>query len=279
MKIIYCTDVHGGFARVYNLLRETVADLYIISGDLIDLPFYSLDQSIEYAETQNLFHAMRRETGEGHVLLEEFVGSLLQNSSIDGELAGRARYYLDASLKAKEVMRKKYQILENVFSSKKDTMILTIPGNYDMDLAGTALDARNLHLKSVIVGGHTVAGYGGAAVRTPGFPEAYGVRYGGKSARDTDSELYRFMEQARPDIIAAHHPAYGILDTISHLGSWGSHALRSYCDNNRVIACLTGHNHESWGVRFVENTLYLNPSNFGEVDDLAGGRLRGRLFL
>ena len=31
------------------------------------------------------------------------------------------------------------------------------------------------------------------------------------------------------------------------------------------MACLSGHSHESWGVRFVENTLYLNPSNFGEV--------------
>jgi len=278
MKIIYCTDVHGGFVRVYNLLKETVADLYVVSGDLIDLPFYSLDESVEYAETQNVFHAMRRESGEGDVLLEEYVGSLLNSGSIGGELAGRARYYLDASLRAREVMLKKYQILENIFSSKKDTMILTVPGNYDMDLAGTALDARNLHLGSVTAGGCTVAGYGGAAVRTPGFPEAYGVRYGGTSARDTDRELYRFMEQARPDIVVAHHPAYGILDTISHLGSWGSAALRSYCDNHGVILCLSGHNHESWGARFVEQTLYLNPSNFGEVMTSRGEISEGGFF-
>ncbi len=278
MKIIYCTDVHGGFVRVYNLLRETVADLYIISGDLIDLPFYSLDQSVEYAEAQNVFHALRRESGEGQVLLEEYVGSLLNSGSIEGELAGKARYYLDASLKAREVMLKKYRILENIFSSKKDTMIVTIPGNYDMDLAGTALEARSLHLRSVNAGGLTVAGYGGAAVRTPGFPETYGVLYGGKSARDTDSELYRFMEQARPDIIAVHHPAYGILDTISHLGSWGSAPLRSYCDNNSVILCLSGHNHESWGARFVEKTLYLNPSNFGEVMTSHGDISEGGFF-
>ena len=194
MKIIYCTDVHGGFVRVYNLLKETVADLYVISGDLIDLPFYSLDQSIEYLEAQNVFHAMRRESANQRVPLEEYVESLLRGNSLNADLAERARYYLDASVKAKEVMRKKYQILENIFSAKKDTQIVTIPGNYDMDLAGTALDARNLHLKSVTAGGLTVAGYGGAAVRTPGFPEAYGVRYDGKSARDTDTELYRFLE-------------------------------------------------------------------------------------
>ena len=83
----------------------------MVTGDLIDLPFYSLDESVEYAETQNVFHAMRRESGEGDVLLEEYVGSLLNSGSIGGELAGRARYYLDASLRAREVMLKKYQIL------------------------------------------------------------------------------------------------------------------------------------------------------------------------
>ena len=43
MKLIYLTDIHGSFSRVYNLLNETIADAYIISGDLIDMPFYSID--------------------------------------------------------------------------------------------------------------------------------------------------------------------------------------------------------------------------------------------
>ncbi len=278
MKIIYCTDVHGGFTRVYNLLKETVADLYMISGDLIDLPFYSLDQSLEYVEAQNLFHSMRREAGEQDVVLEEYVDSLLRGGRLAGEREVKARYYLDASKTAKEVMSKKYQILENIFSSKEGGVIVTLPGNYDMDLAGTALEARSLHLKSVTAGGLTIAGYGGAAMRTPGFPETYQVRYGGRSASDTDNELYRFLEQARPDIIAAHHPAYGVMDTISHLGSWGSTALRTYCDNNRVLACCTGHVHENWGVRYLDNTLYLNPSNFGEVMTSRGEISEGGFF-
>ncbi|MGZ3636120.1 MAG: metallophosphoesterase, partial [Syntrophales bacterium] len=43
MRIIYLADIHGGFDRLNDLLNETVADVYIISGDLIDIPFYSMD--------------------------------------------------------------------------------------------------------------------------------------------------------------------------------------------------------------------------------------------
>ena len=39
MKIIYVADIHGAFERVRLLLSETVADVYIIAGDLIDIPF------------------------------------------------------------------------------------------------------------------------------------------------------------------------------------------------------------------------------------------------
>ena len=111
MKIIYCTDIHGSFSRIYNLLHETIADLYIISGDIIDIPFYSLDQANEYYETQNLFHSMRRESNEQHILLEEYVESLLKKEGINDYMTNKARYYLDASVAAKEIMRKKYQKL------------------------------------------------------------------------------------------------------------------------------------------------------------------------
>jgi len=60
MKIIYLTDIHGSFSRVYELLIETVADVYIIAGDLIDIPFYNLDSAINYHDLQTFFNGMRR---------------------------------------------------------------------------------------------------------------------------------------------------------------------------------------------------------------------------
>jgi hypothetical protein len=48
-------------------------------------------------------------------------------------------------------------------------------------------------------------------------------------------------------------------------GTAGSPALRTFCDNNPVKLCLSGHMHNDWGLRFVEDTVYLNPSNFGDI--------------
>ncbi len=278
MRIIYCADLHGGFAQLYHLLKETIADVYVVSGDILDIPFYSLEQSMEYFELQNIFHGMRREEGEEERGLEEYVEALQAVGGLNEYLLGQARRYLELTATARDIMENKYRILENIFSTENNALILTIPGNYDMDLSSTALKDRSIHLKTVRHEGVLFAGYGGAAVRTPGFPESLLVPYRGKAEKDTDSELYRFLDASNPDIIVAHHPAHGVLDDISYYGSWGSPSLRTYCDNHPVLACLTGHLHENWGVRFVEGTLYMNPSNFGEVTTPRGETSEGGFF-
>ena len=42
MRMIYVADIHGAFERVKTLLTETMADVYVVAGDLIDIPFYSM---------------------------------------------------------------------------------------------------------------------------------------------------------------------------------------------------------------------------------------------
>ena len=69
MRIIYVADIHGGFGRLNDLLNETVADVYIISGDLIDIPFYSMDASIRYHELQSYFHGLRRQMSKEDMLI------------------------------------------------------------------------------------------------------------------------------------------------------------------------------------------------------------------
>ncbi|HPI91464.1 MAG TPA: hypothetical protein PK859_19315, partial [Spirochaetota bacterium] len=61
-------------------------------------------------------------------------------------------------------------------------------------------------------------------------------------------------------------------------GPSGSPALRTYCDNHDVKLCLCGHVHSDWGLRHVEGTLYLNPSNFGEVTAGTGEVMEGGFF-
>ena len=45
MKLIYLTDIHGDYEKLKGLLAETLADVYIIAGDLIDIPFYNMETS------------------------------------------------------------------------------------------------------------------------------------------------------------------------------------------------------------------------------------------
>jgi len=71
MRIIYLTDIHGDFERVRYLLLETVADVYIVSGDLIDIPFYNMEAAIRYHELQSFFHGLRRKMEKEDTLLLE----------------------------------------------------------------------------------------------------------------------------------------------------------------------------------------------------------------
>jgi Icc-related predicted phosphoesterase len=162
---------------------------------------------------------------------------------------------------------------------KQKSQIFALPGNYDMDLKYTSLHERDLHLHWHGMYDLRVAGYGGANIWTPGIPERYVVPYGGSADVESGrNEMYNFFKAIRPDIIVSHQPAHGIHDRVTQFGTSGSPALRHYCDNNPVLLCLTGHVHMDWGFQISEGTIYLNPSNFGEVTTLTGGVAEGGFF-
>ena len=283
MKIIYLTDIHGDFERVKNLLSETVAPLYILSGDIIDIPFYNMETSIRYYELQSYFHGLRRSMKEEDNLLEDFVDQLLESPDVTEEIEEKGTKYQQYTIRARRVMQQKYKVLKNIISMKKKSRVLCLPGNYDMDLKYTALHDNDLHLHWYKLDDLRICGYGGAEVWTPGIPERYIVRYqagmntyGKRNGKK--NEMYPFFRVVKPDIIVAHQPAYGVNDNTTAGGAFGSPVLRSYCDDNPVMLCLTGHAHDSWGVAFHENTLYLNPSNFGEVTGPTGAVAEGGFF-
>jgi Icc-related predicted phosphoesterase len=279
MKIIYATDIHGDFERVKSLLSETVANVYIIAGDLIDIPFYNMEASIRYHELQTYFHGLRRRMNAQDQVLEDFVDELLKTPNLSEELHGKATRYQHYTIRARRVMQQKYKVLKNIISTKRKSRVLCLPGNYDMNLKFTSLQENDLHLHLFPIDDLRICGYGGADVWTSGIPQRYIVKYqAGIGVHETDNEMYRFFEQAKPDIIVTHQPAYGINDRLAAHGPFGSLALRGYCDNHPVLLCLTGHIHDSWGVTARENTLYLNPSNFGEVTNPTGDVSEGGFF-
>jgi Icc-related predicted phosphoesterase len=279
MRIIYVADIHGAFERVKVLLSETMADVYLIAGDLIDIPFYNMNTAINYHELQSYFHGLRLRMNKESMNIEDFVDELLDMPNTPAEIEENGTRYQQYTIRARRVLQQKYKVLENILSTKTKAQIFALPGNYDMDLKYTSLHERDLHLHWHAMHGLKVAGYGGANIWTPGVPERYVVRYGGNEPIESGrNEMYNFFKAVKPDIIVSHQPAHGIHDRVNQFGTSGSPALRQYCDNNPVLLCLTGHVHMDWGFQVTEQTIYLNPSNFGEVTTLTGGVAEGGFF-
>ncbi len=278
MKIIFLTDIHGSFSQTASLLYESVADLYIIGGDLIDIPFYSINTAIQYHDIQTYLHSLRKKMNRDKIILEDFVNELLDSPNVPEDIIDKGSEYQQLTIRARRVMQQKYKVLENMISFKSST-VFALPGNYDMDLKFTSLHERDLHLHWHNIGGLKIAGYGGADVWTAGIPERYIVKYnGGIGTNDSNNEMWNFFKAVKPDIIVAHQPAHGIHDRIARIGPSGSPALRTFCENNDVKLCLTGHIHNDWGFKEVERCVYLNPSNFGEATTVQGEVSEGGFF-
>ena len=275
MKIIYLADIHGAFAQVKRLLSLTDAQAYIIAGDLIDRPFYTEEMSARYRALQTYFSGLYNRMGADHSDLDDFVESLSGRADLSGDIAVRAGEYRDATIRARRVIQQKYKVLESILFLKGNSQIFCLPGNYDMDLQYTSLHGRDLHRHWHHVADLRIAGYGGADVATPGIPQRYAVPY--KADRGM-SEMARFFAETRPDIVVTHKPAQGIHDHVAPMGESGSPELRRFCEEYRVPLCLTGHIHDQWGFEEIEGTIYLNPSNFGEVTQPGGQVAEGGFF-
>ncbi|HOF05086.1 MAG TPA: metallophosphoesterase [Syntrophales bacterium] len=277
MKLIYLTDVHGSFERVRELLQLAVADIYIVAGDLVDIPFYTVQTARRYHDLQTYFHSLRRDRGKAAATLEDFVAALLEEPDLPGELWEKGDRFRYETMRAREILQKHYRLLDNILSRAAPGRAFSLPGNHDMDLRQTRLRGRDLHLQCREAGGLKIAGYGGAAGTTPGIPESFSVVYR-DSAGDKNNEMYRFFETVHPDVVVAHHPPYGIHDYAAPMGETGSHALRRYCERHPVLLCLTGHLHDQWGVEEADGTVFLNPSHFGEIVQANGKVSEGGFF-
>jgi Icc-related predicted phosphoesterase len=278
MKIIYAADIHGAFEKVKSLLYETVADVYIIGGDLIDIPFYSMETAIRYHEIQTYFHGLRGRMGKTDMVIEDFVDELLDIPDIPEEMQRQGTLYQEYTIRARRVMQQKYKVLENIISLKSNSRVFCLPGNYDMDLRYTSLHEQDLHLHWYQVEDLKIAGYGGADVWTGGIPERYIVKYGaGIGVDERHNEMSRFFKAVKPDIVVTHQPPYGIHDGVPSTGPSGSPGLRTFCDSNSLLLVLSGHIHASWGFR-ENRAIFLNPSNFGEITDITAEVYEGGFF-
>jgi Icc-related predicted phosphoesterase len=268
MKVIYASDIHESYKNLQKLFRLTDADLYIIAGDLLYSAFPSWELAERYTDMQQRVYSwgLSRGCAGTRFAMARHMLEAPETSLIEQSLA---KEFLRLTDLARASMLKKYARMAKIFAVSGKPAIITIPGNYDMDLAATALAPWNLHLKTRLINGMTFAGYGGSPVFTPGIPDNLHVAFNeqlidGKLV----SEPYDFFTSATPDVILLHQPPYGYLDKIATYGSIGSIGVRDFVDQNDVRLILSGHMHEDWGSVFRSGKTFINPSNFGRIVEI-----------
>ena len=268
MKIIFASDIHESFINLKKLFRTTQADLYIIAGDLLYSAFPSWELATRYTDQQQRVYSWGLSHGLSGTRFE-MARSMLEGPAASPIEQALAREFLRLTDLARASMLKKYSRLAKIFEDSGCPAILTIPGNYDMDLDNTALSPWNLHLKTRTINGIIFAGYGGSPVFTPGIPDNLCLTYNERFENGRLlSEPYDFFSAARPDVLLLHQPPYGYLDTIATYGSIGSIGIRDFVDQSDVRLVLSGHMHGDWGAVFRGGKTFLNPSNFGRIVEI-----------
>jgi Icc-related predicted phosphoesterase len=269
MKIVYLTDIHDGLGGLKAVLTQVKADAYIFAGDIIYKAFFSEEKIIEFCSIQEEFYTLSK--GEEITPYDYATRAIRNPTKHSSALIQKSNLYRELFQKAAKTMKEKYELIEGLIRKYANSPVYSVPGNYDIDLQYTALYERDLHRKSVEIGGVKISGYGGAPIATSGIPEKLSVKYHEyKKNGMLYSEPEDFFEEERPDIALLHNPAYGRLDKIPRYGNVGSEGIRRYTDEYEPSLVLSGHVHEDQGIIKVGSTVFLNPSNFGAVDSLEG---------
>ena len=271
MEIIFLTDIHDDLKSLRQVLLNTSADLYIISGDLIYKAFFTDKLLYEFVYLQEEFFAYLVQNDIQGTPSELAVTINRMPENFPAGFQTKARDYLNLFQKASGNMKAKYQLLKNLVDKYARAELIVLPGNYDLDLQFTALYLYDLHKKCKIVNGVKICGYGGAPIATSGIPELLSVVFyeyivDGK----IHSEPQNFFESTNPDIVLLHNPAYGTLDKLASFGRVGSQGLRNFIDKCQPALVLSGHIHSDYGLMKIDKTICINPSNFGNVDSLSG---------
>lgn len=278
MRIVYATDLHGAWNLVGPLLERTTADVYIIAGDLLKNHFRRSADFFRFNGLEDYFRLLRCTRGVER-LGRSFVETRLGSPDASEEERRKAKEYLRLHRIARETILEDLGRLESIFSEHPEKRIFVLPGNYDIDLKETPLRLRDLHKAVISVKGLRFAGYGGAAVQTPGLPEDLRIPYGETRTGGTlHSEPRDFLTRANADIVVLHLPPFGYFDMLRSYGHVGSVGVRDYLETTPPKILLCGHFHEHWGVLRHGATILANPSNFGQVLDTAGVKRGGYFF-
>ncbi len=269
MKLIFCAEIRGEFARLYTLLKETIADMYIFSGNLIDMPFYSDEKFNRYRELQDSIKSSVN-SGDNTAACEDLAETVIASNGTAVVDNSEAMELLELSGNAVQTMLKKYTRLEAVLSTKPYVPIYVLPGCADLPLCDTALADRQIDMTTFTAADLTFAGVGGAAVRVPGFPE-----------RETrghyphhDSLIPEFLENISARIVAGAIPC-----SPRHEDNPLPFSLLSnFCVNNSLPLMLCGKAEGFIAPWISGSTIHIAAPSFGDVSAETAEKREGGFF-
>lgn len=198
--------------------------------------------------------------------------------------------------KMKEILHSFQSSYEELKKSMDTEKTVVIPGNHDLNLEATVMKEISLHLKSRIINGFKVAGYGGAAGQNgmplfSGIPSEFttpfdeypvtGMNEHGIVETTHKSEPKEFLEREQPDIALLHTPLYGIMDKPHKLDEvedipesakhFGSPGMLEYAKTGKTRLFLFGHVHDRAGLVRVPSqdermVVVMNPGSLGNTE-------------
>jgi len=266
MNIIFCTNIHGSFAEIYTLMRETVADMYILSGRLIDRAFYSreLDRQLDALRQEVIATGSIKNMDDiPPVTLAEHIST---GTGFTDQQRETARKFLTLHTRATHSITRKYEMFDGVLSTKPHVTAFILPGEKD-ELAGTSLEERNIHNSIHEFNNYRVLGYTISPSRdTPGhgIKEFPGKLEETRPDSQTNITVFSLPHEYTVDTTDTKHPVPGI--------------IMNFCRETDADICLFNYPGYGFTAYIDEGILYVAPPHFGGHPRSNGSYVEGGYF-
>ncbi|MFW5863054.1 MAG: nucleotidyltransferase domain-containing protein [Spirochaetota bacterium] len=266
MNIIFCTNIHGSFAEVYTLMRETVADVYILSGRLIDRAFYSreLDRQLDSLRNEVIkTGSIKNMDDKSPVTLAEHIS---KGTGFTDQQRETASKFITLHTRATHSITRKYEMFDGVLSTKPHVTAFILPGEKG-ELAGTSLEKRNIHnivhaLNKFDILGYTIS----PSLDKPDhvIKELSVKKKKGSPDSQTNMAVFSLPHDYTVDTADTKHPVPGI--------------IMNFCNETDADICLFNYPGYGFTVYMNEGTLYVAPPHFGGHPRSDGSYVEGGYF-
>ena len=151
---------------------------------------------------------------------------------------------------------------QNIISAiqKYNKNVLAVHGNWDVEGVMDILNncKCNIHSSGKIINGIGFFGLGGSSptpMKTP-------TEYSEDEIYDYLNTGFNMVKNSFVKVLLSHAPPYKTTDRTFLGMQGGSKSVRKFIEENHIDLCLSGHIHESSGVKILNSCIVANPGSF-----------------